>query len=81
MDPKTALTDYIQRELLHGRVKDLKEDQDLLSAGIIDSLGILQLVAFMEKQLGIQVPDEDVIFENFQSIRAMTEYVAQRQRA
>jgi acyl carrier protein len=81
MDPKTALTDYIQRELLHGRVKDLKEDQDLLSAGIIDSLGILQLVAFMEKQLGVQVPDEDVIFENFQSIRAMTEYVAQRQRA
>jgi len=57
MDPKTALTDYIQRELLHGRVKDLKEDQDLLSAGIIDSLGILQLVAFMEKQLGVQVPD------------------------
>lgn len=81
MDPKTALTDYIQRELLHGRVKDLKEDQDLLSAGIIDSLGILQLVAFMEKQLGIQVPDEDVIFENFQSIRAMTEYVKQRQSA
>lgn len=81
MDPKTALTDYIQRELLHGRVKDLKEDQDLLSAGIVDSLGILQLVAFMEKHLGVQVPDEDVIFENFQSIRAMTEYVAQRQRA
>lgn len=81
MDPKTALTDYIQRELLHGRMKDLKEDQDLLSAGIIDSLGILQLVAFMEKQLGIQVPDEDVIFENFQSIRAMTEYVTQRQSA
>ena len=80
MDPKTALTDYIQRELLHGRVADLKEDQDLLSAGIIDSLGILQLVAFMEKQLGIQVPDEDVIFENFQSIRTMAEYVAQHQR-
>ncbi len=81
MDPKTALTDYIQRELLHGRVADLKEDQDLLSAGIIDSLGILQLVAFMEKQLGIQVPDEDVIFENFQSIRTMAEYVMQHQQA
>ncbi len=81
MDPKTVLTDYIQRELLHGRVADLKEDQDLLSAGIIDSLGILQLVAFMEKQLGIQVPDEDVIFENFQSIRTMAEYVMQHQQA
>ncbi len=81
MDYKAELTEFIRKEILSGRNVSLQENQDLLSAGIIDSLGILRLVAFMEKQLGIQVPDEDVVFENFQNIQVMSDYVAQRKQA
>lgn len=80
-DYKDALTDFIKQEILHGRAITLDEDQDLLSAGIIDSLGILRMVAFMEERFGIKVPDEDVVFENFQNIRAMAAYVEQRKEA
>jgi acyl carrier protein len=73
-----ALTEFIRQELLHGRAVKLDDDLDLLSAGVIDSLGILRMVAFMEERFGVKVPDEDVVFENFQSIRAMADYVAQR---
>jgi len=81
LDIKTALTDFIKQEILHGRSVALDEEQDLLNAGIIDSLGILRLVAFIEEQFGVKVPDEDVVFENFQTIKAMARYVDERKRA
>jgi len=80
LDTKTALTDFIKQQILHGRSVPLDEEQDLLNAGIIDSLGILRLVAFLEEQFGVKVPDEDVVFENFQSINAMARYVDDRKR-
>jgi acyl carrier protein len=42
---------------------------------VLDSLGILQLVLFIEEQFGIKVPDEDVLFENFQTVAAITRYL------
>jgi acyl carrier protein len=77
VDQKTILTHYIQTEILHGRNVNLKEDEDLLSAGILDSLSILQLVAFVEERFGIQVADEDVIYDNFKSINALAGYLQQ----
>ena len=75
MDTQTILMDYIKEELLKGRKVDLKPEDDLLSAGILDSLGILQMVAFIEERFGYQVPDEDVVFENFFSIEALASYL------
>jgi 2-hydroxymuconate-semialdehyde hydrolase len=78
---KTALVDFIRQELLKGRNVKLDDEVDLLSAGIIDSLGILRAVAFMEERFGVKVPDEDVVFEHFQNINAMAEYIAQKKPA
>jgi acyl carrier protein len=78
VDQKTILAQYIQTEILHGRNVNLQEDQDLLGAGILDSLSILQLVAFVEERFGIQVPDEDVVYDNFKTINALAEYLQQR---
>lgn len=77
MDRKTALGEFIKNEIMRNKNAKLNEDEDLLSAGILDSLAILQLVAFIEDQFGIKVPDEDVVFENFQSINALTTYLEQ----
>jgi acyl carrier protein len=82
---ENALAEFVRNELLHGRKVALTSDADLLSAGIVDSLGILRLVAFMEERFGVKVPDEDVVFENFhenfQSLQAMANYVAARTTA
>jgi acyl carrier protein len=75
MDRKTVLMDYIKNEIMRNRNAKLGEDEDLLSSGILDSLGILQLVAFIEKTFGIRIPDEDVVFDNFQSVSAMVDYL------
>lgn len=77
MDQKTIIKDFIQTEILHGRNISLKDDEDLLSAGILDSLSILKIVAFVEERFNFSVPDEDVVFDNFSSINALAEYVQQ----
>jgi len=79
MDTQTILMDYIKEELLKGRKMDLKPEDDLLSAGILDSLGILQMVAFIEERFGYQVPDEDVVFENFFSVESLANYLKANQ--
>jgi acyl carrier protein len=35
----------------------------------------LQLVAFIEDEFGVQIPDEDVVLENFMSVNALSEYL------
>ena len=75
MDKETVLLDFIKGEIMHGRNSNITSDENLLESGILDSLGILQLVAFVEKQFGLTIPDKDVVFENFSSIRVLSEYL------
>ena len=77
MDSKAALIKYIKMEVMRNENADLGDSQDLLSSGILDSLAILQVVSYIDEQFGIQVPDEDVVFENFQSIQALSNYLEQ----
>ena len=74
MDRKAMLVNFIQVEILHGRNAKVEDVEDLLSAGLLDSLSILKLVAFIEESFGIQVPDEDLVYDNFKSVSAMVEY-------
>jgi acyl carrier protein len=76
MNRKETIMNYIKNELMRNPNAKINDNDDLLSAGILDSLGILQLVAYIEKTFGIQVPDEDVVFENFQSMSALDNYLS-----
>ncbi|GJM39768.1 MAG: hypothetical protein DHS20C20_00500 [Ardenticatenaceae bacterium] len=76
MNASVVLKEYIREELMNGASNELDESENLLAAGIIDSLGILRLVSFVEEKFGIDVPDEDVTIDNFQSVKSMSDYVA-----
>jgi acyl carrier protein len=78
MGIQESLSEYILKELAIGRKKPIQPDEDLFSSGILDSLGVLQLVLFIEEQLGIQVPDEDVVFDNFKDIATIGAYLESR---
>ncbi len=75
MDNQQVLLDYVKQEIAKGSGASVTVDDDLLASGVLDSLGILQLVAFIDERLGIQVPDEDVVYENFHSVKALSEYL------
>lgn len=77
MDRKAMITEYIKKEIVRNDKATISEDEDLLSSGVLDSLGILQLVAYIQDTFGIEVPDKDVVYENFHSIKSLDEYLKQ----
>jgi acyl carrier protein len=56
----------------------LRDDLSLLDTGILDSTGVLEVVAFLEEQFGIEVPDGDIVPENFETVAQMSALVARR---
>lgn len=59
---------------------DLADDQDLLAAGIVDSLGFVELVEEVQARYGVAVQDVEIVEENFGSVDAIVGYV-ERKRA
>jgi acyl carrier protein len=53
-------------------------DHDPLLGKVIDSTGVLELIAFLERNFSIRVPDEDVLPENLDSIKNITVYITKR---
>ena len=51
----------------------VRDDEALVSSGLIDSLSILNLILSLERQLGIQIPTADVQPEDFDSVDLITE--------
>jgi acyl carrier protein len=57
------------------RKRNLQNGDNLIDSGIVDSLGILDLVAFLESQFGLHVFDEELLPENFQTIECIAALV------
>jgi acyl carrier protein len=70
---------FIVEEIALGTgVESVGHDEDLLAQDVIDSLGIVELVAFLEKRYGIKVGDDDLLPENFQSVNSVVAFVESR---
>jgi acyl carrier protein len=54
----------------HGR-KSVGRDEDLIGSGLLDSLGVIELVAFLEQRFGVRIDDDDVVVKNFRDIRSI----------
>ena len=75
-EAKEVLRDYLHEENQNdGGSVEVKEDDNLLANGIIDSLGVLKLVSFIENQFDIKIPDEDVTIKNFRSLKDIANYL------
>ena len=72
-----ALRTHIREEIAYDRAGlTLTDDFPLVEQGIIDSMGILRLVTFIEENFGIALEPEDLMLENFATIEAMSTFVA-----
>ena len=56
----------------------LDETTSILEQGILDSRGVLELVAFVESEFGIAVSDEELVPANFDSIAALAQFIARK---
>jgi len=76
---EAVLNDYISRELVQdSSLLPLGNTTPLLETGILDSLGLLRLVVFIQERFGITVDDVDLVPENFDTVDAIGAYLRSR---
>jgi acyl carrier protein len=76
---ETQIRSYILESFLYtSDVSKLRNDDSFLEEGILDSTGILELLMFVEETFGVQVDDEEVIPENFDSVDRLMRYILQK---
>lgn len=81
MNTSDTIRDFITHEILHGSLaKPLGEDDQLVESGIIDSLGVMTLLSFLEEKFTIQIPDSELTPENFSSLSTITSLVESQKR-
>ncbi len=73
------LIKYIQENLLTGQANiDLTPEEDLLGSGLVDSIGMMKLIGFIESQYQFTVPPQDMTIENFMTVEAISGYLQQQ---
>lgn len=72
MDAITRIKQFIETEILYEQEDILlQETTPLLETGLLDSLGIIKLLAFLEATFSIQVREDELIPEHFETIQAI----------
>ncbi len=71
-----TIKSFIETELLSGR--EIDSGENLLLSGLVDSLGVMRLVAFIEVKFGLKVPAADIKLVNFATLDAIVAYVGAR---
>ena len=57
------------------KAKDLTADESLLERGLLDSMALVKLVTFLEKQFGVQLSDEEFDPDHFETVTAIATLV------
>jgi len=70
-----AVKEFLTEQEYIKSAEVIDESESLLERGIIDSVGILNLISFLEETYGINIDEDDLMPENFDSLSAISSYV------
>ena len=87
----TVASSELSEDAVRGRIRDfifstfyvpdaggLSDDTSLLESGVVDSTGVLEVLAFLEKEFGLHVDDSEVTPGNLDSIGRLTSFVSRK---
>jgi acyl carrier protein len=80
-DTKSEIRKFVVETFLFGQDTGLADDASFLDHGIVDSTGVIELVAHLEKTYGIKVKDEELTPDNLDSIDAIAAYLDRKRAA
>jgi len=79
LEIKEKIKGFIVENFLFGSDdSSIGDDDSFLESGIIDSTGVLEVVGFIEDEFGIEVLDEELVPDNFDSLSKLVAYVAKK---
>ena len=69
---KTQIRDFLSEHITN---YDLQDIDDFFTLGLVNSLFVMQLVLFVEQEFDIEVDGDDLNFDNFRTINAITDFI------
>lgn len=73
---KDQVRTFILDELARRKgITVFSDDESLTENGVVDSLGTFRLVTFLENNFNVRIADEDIVHENFRSVREIERFV------
>ena len=78
MDVTGRVRDYIVKNFYVADAAALSDQASLLEQGIIDSTGVLEVIAFLEKTFGVRVEDSEMLPENLDSVARIAAFVKRK---
>ena len=78
----TELTEYIVKEVASRPPEEpVTPDYPIIEGGLVDSLGLFKVIAFIEERYPVRIPPEEILFENFATINAIVRLIEARAAA
>jgi acyl carrier protein len=74
------LREFIAANFLYGQPAVIGSDVSLLESGIVDSTGMLEMIAFLEETYGFSIEDHELVPENLDSIQNLVAFVQRKRR-
>ena len=75
---KEKIIEYIKKDISNDPSEDIDVNEDLLGNGIIDSIGMIKLISFLQEEFEIEVPSEDMTVENFMTVQNIMAYISKK---
>lgn len=82
MNLAQELREYIINQYIKDNAPEgFNDDYNLIDEGILDSLAIMSLIAWLEKHFSIEFDEGDIVLENFSSVNALSDFVQKKTRS
>lgn len=75
---RTRIRKFVVDNFLFGKEAGLTETTSFLDQGIVDSTGVMELVAHLEKEFGVKIDDHELVPENLDSVVLAAEFVSRK---
>lgn len=75
---KSQVRQYVMENFLMGAGAELGDDESFMRNQVIDSVGVLELIAFLESRFRIKVEDDEMVPDNLDSLNGVGRYLARK---
>jgi acyl carrier protein len=79
-DIVAAVRSFLRENFLMDDQAELRDDTSFMESHTLDSTGFVELIGFVEEKFGIEVRDEEMLPENFDSLASIARYVAGKRK-
>src|SRR5262245_45061735 len=78
MQIENNIREFILKNLYYTEDSSINDEDSFLETGVIDSMGVMELVAFIQSEFGVEVAPQEIVVENFDSIRKLADFVRKK---